>query len=184
MKVSKTKSILIAGGIGMAALVAGAGVGMAKSGPGGWGGWGHHGPHGHGGPHLERMIGQIDTNGDGNLTVEEIASFRDARFQAMDADSNGELTPRELTEGFRALHFAAMDSDGDGLISQDEFMAAGKDRNWGGKRFSWMDEDGNGRLNPAEMAAMSERLMSRLDANEDGIIDADELQQMRDRHHR
>lgn len=181
MTVTKTKSILIAGGIGMAALVAGAGVGLAKSGPDGWG---HHGPHGFGGAHFERMIEQIDANADGSLTGEEIAAFRDARFQAMDADGDGELTPRELTEGFRALRFAAIDTDGDGMISQAEFMESGKHRGWGGKRFHRMDENGNGRLDADEMGKMTEHMMSRLDANEDGIIGADELQEMRDRHHR
>lgn len=181
MTVSKTKTILIAGGIGMAALIAGTGVGLAKSGPGGWG---HHGHHGFGGPHFERMIDQIDSNGDGNLTTEEITTFRDARFQAMDTDGDGELTPRELTDGIRAMHFAAMDADRDGMISQDEFMEAGQHRGWGGRRFHRIDDNGNGRLDPAEMGAMTDHMISRLDANEDGIIGADELKEMHGRRHR
>lgn len=178
MAVSKKSIALIAGGVGLVTLVAGAGVVMAS------GGWhGHHGMgHGDMRAHMERMVTEIDTDADGSLTRAEVDAYRTMRFAAMDSDGDGEITPKEKSDGMRAMRFARLDADSDGMISQAEFMAANTGHRWGGKGFSRMDDDGNGRLSSAEMSKMTERMFGHLDDNGDGVVGADELQSMRDRH--
>ena len=44
-------------------------------------------------------IRQYDTNGDGVISRTEFAAAGVARFRAMDANSNGELTPQEFASG-------------------------------------------------------------------------------------
>lgn len=105
----------------------------------------------------------LDTNGDGALTMEELAAAGAARFATADTDGDGLLSAAELTaqateraEGRAAEAVARMlehlDENGDGNISQDELPDRG-DR--------------------------AERMFERADANDDGTVTQEEFQEAR-----
>lgn len=73
-------------------------------------------------------------------------------FATLDADGNGSLTVAEL-EAAHTARFTAMDTDGSGTVSAEELAAAGSER----------------------MAERASRMLSRMDANEDGVLQADEM---------
>ena len=89
-------------------------------------------------------------------------------------------------KGHFGIMFSDLDADGDGQLTEEEFAAA---------KLVWLqkqDANGDGALSPEEAQAaimerlskaasrMTERMFSRLDSNEDGLIAADELGDMRD----
>ena len=77
--------------------------------------------------------------------------------------------------------FATLDADGDGLITQEELQAAGD------ARFAAADTDGDGALSAEELQARivanagdraaqgATRMIERLDANEDGLLQREEI---------
>lgn len=133
------------------AALAGA-AGLALAQDGG-GERGHRGGHG---------LFAADANNDGTLTRAEYDAGRDALFTRLDADNNGELTREEMRQGWGhrgrgrggrgGMHsLRGADANNDGNITRDEFLAR-----------------------PIEM-------FDRLDANDDGVISADERPQRRER---
>jgi len=113
---SKTMSLSVVG----AAMVATAGFAVAQ----GKGGYGER-------PSFE----EVDSNGDGKITQDEMQARAAARF-------------------------GAADSDGDGAISRDEMMARAM----------------------ARVETRVDRMMDRMDADDDGKISQAEMQQMRGKH--
>lgn len=100
----------------------------------------------------------LDADGDGQLTMEEMNNMRQNRFQAADANSDGILTREELTahaQGKVEEHVARMlerkDADGDGALSLEE-MQSGRH-------------------------AHGQRLFERADANSDGAISEEEFEE-------
>lgn len=134
--------------------------------------------------HIEWMVGQIDDNGDGMITRPEVAAYQDQRFVLMDSDADGELTPKELSEGARTLIFQRMDVDADGFVSEAEFLEVSAGMGHAGKGVRRMDADGNGRVAAAEMSQQLDKLFNRLDKDEDGIVNAEELDRVRKWGHR
>lgn len=92
---------------------------------------------------------------------------------AMDVSAAGRGNDRP------ALDFATLDTDQSGTLSAAEIEAAGA------ARFAAMDTDGNGGLSAAELAAVREgakeeriaKMIERMDENDDGEIQADEMRQ-------
>lgn len=85
----------------------------------------------------DREFAAADTNGDGNLSVEELAAKRakrnETRIQRMvekfDTDGDGALSLAELPgPKDPAKRFDRLDRDGSGAISEEEFEAARKER--------------------------------------------------------
>jgi Ca2+-binding EF-hand superfamily protein len=115
---------------------------------------------GPGGVGSERpSFSELDANGDGNLTIAEMQAKAAARFQEND-------------------------SNGDGVLSSDEMVAAAVAK--AGDRaeqafaqlLEWRDSDGDGSLNQAELGDnRAERLFSRVDADNDGVVTAEEFEQ-------
>ena len=113
-------------------------------------------------------IAQFDSNGDGQVTLEEI-------------------------QAKRAADAAALDGDGDGMISKDELVAfeLAKEKSRiearVNKRFEAQDSNGDGMLSAAELIErpLPTQLFERLDRNNDGAVSAQEMQaarkMMRDR---
>lgn len=100
------------------------------------------------------MFGMLDSDGDGQITREEVEAFRADRFATFDADGDGALTEEEWIAGHETLardrmnrRFGQLDGDGDGTVSADEFDA--------GRR-------------PMTM-------FDRFDANDDDVLTEDEV---------
>ncbi|MEE9388847.1 MAG: EF-hand domain-containing protein [Paracoccaceae bacterium] len=122
------------------------------------------GERGQGGKGGERpSFSELDTNGDGTVTV--------AEMQAKAAEK-----------------FNQVDSNGDGVISAEENAAAAtaKAAERAGMMFTrlleWRDSDGDGALSQVEMGdGQAEKMFSKLDANDDGVISAEEFEQAKER---
>ena len=130
----------------------------------------HKGPHGKEGrePRAE-MLQQFDTNGDGKLDETEREAARLAKFAEIDADGSGALTQEEIIAHRTAMmtervnaHFSEHDTDGSGAISIEEFDAAHMARkekrraHREGRRAKMIekfDTDGDGELSEAERQA-------------------------------
>ena len=135
---------------GFAALAGAAGLAIAHEG-------GHEG---------HRGMFRGDANNDGVITSQEFDARHDAMFARADANNDGSLSQEELAsvhqhrrEGHRrggmrgerhGAHMEGADANNDGNITREEFLAR-----------------------PQEMFA-------RLDANNDGVISAQEREQMRE----
>lgn len=88
----------------------------------------------------EALFKTLDTNTDGELSLEEFTSQRQReelkaeamndRFKILDSDANGSLSMEEFQsrkevskEERIAQHFAKMDSNGDGNVNLEEYTA-------------------------------------------------------------
>jgi len=81
-----------------------------------------------------------------------------ASFQELDADGSGEVTQAEM-QAYREAQRAAIDTNGDGGLSKEEMLAAAEARN-------------------AERAERRiDRMIERMDANSDGVLQFDEMPQ-------
>lgn len=111
----------------------------------------HHRRHkrGHG---MRRAFKLLDTNGDGKVSMAEIAA-----------------------EQKRLL--AAADVDGNGTLSADEFRRRGRLimslRTW--TFFDMMDADGNGELSAAELNGPAGRWLKRKDGDKSGDLTREEI---------
>lgn len=126
---------------------------------------------------------EIDANGDGNVTPEEIATAMqvraDARFAQVDTNGDGALSADELSaqvDADRAERMADRiakriedaDANGDGLLQAEELAAQMEDRMEGrrggaDRLFDRFDADENGSLSAEEFADAAERMQGRGD---------------------
>lgn len=165
MKRSIQKIIL---GLGVCGLVGVVGAADASA----------HGKGRHGGKRLMKM----DTNQDGALTRDELATGFQAKItkklERIDANKDGYIDREEMTamrEKFgkrRAERHA-------NLSPEKQAKRAARFEKKMEKRFSKVDTDGDGRLGVAEMQAAATRrvdkMFERLDTNQDGQIVQAEL---------
>lgn len=106
-------------------------------------------------------------------------------FEELDADGNGAVTLEELQAAGEA-RFAQADTDGDGALSRDELLARGAERAEArvDRMLERADADGDGLLTQAELEEAREgrggrhgrggpnpeRMFERLDADGDGSV--------------
>lgn len=108
-------------------------------------------------------------------------------FEELDVDGSGEITTSDV-EALRTQRFAAIDTDGDGSVTESEFIAHTEAR--AGERaaemFARMDADGDGILSRDALESRRgrvpfERMLSRLDGDNSGGINAEEFEEARER---
>lgn len=118
-------------------------------------GWGMGGARGMG-PMMS--FEEMDLNGDGKVTAEEMAAMGQARFDKADANGDGFLDNDEMQAHViemakeRAAKVSERmiehkDVDNDGKLSFEEMQPSEKRK---GKMFSRMDTDGDGAISQAE----------------------------------
>lgn len=89
------------------------------------------------------------------------ASAQDrADFATLDANDDGALSLEEL-QNAGAARFAVADADGDGALSLDEMVAQAENRS------------------AERVAKRAERVIARMDANDDGVLTLEEMQRSR-----
>lgn len=119
--------------------------------------------------HRPPSFEQLDANGDGKLTPEEIKRHMQARFAEADADGDGKITRQEMSDRIAAR--------------QAERRERMLDR-----MFNWRDLDGDGALSMDEMRdGRGLEMFARADEDGDGAVSREEFERMRkmhDRHHR
>ncbi|MBO9468301.1 EF-hand domain-containing protein [Tropicibacter sp. R15_0] len=147
--------------LGGASLASAAGMQHGK-GPGGM----------KGGPNAEMLFEQLDANGDGQITKEEVENAPKLRFEAADTDGDGFLSDAELKA-------AAEKRDAARAARRDDRIA---------KMIERLDADKDGKLSMEEMEARGEgrkgkgkgdralRLFDRADANNDGVLTMEEVE--------
>ena len=104
-------------------------------------------------------------------------------FEEMDTDGNGSITAEEM-QARRAERVATVDANNDGKLSAEELAQAdiarettrANDR--AEEKVARMDSDGDGLLSAAELATPPEgpdaRMMARIDTDGDGAISREE----------
>lgn len=115
------------------------------------------------GARLEQMFDRLDADGDGAVTRAEVEAAPAMRFAAADANGDGKVTVDEIAAMMRAATderaawmLGRHDADGDGALSAEEMAPRHGDR--ADRMFSRMDADGDGRVTRAEaQAAMQQR---------------------------
>lgn len=109
-----------------------------------------------GGRMAERMMGRVDTNGDGMISRAENRAAVETRFSRRDADKSGTIEAGERRAkgkrmGMRGPRGGGMmkkaDTNGDGAVSRTEFDAASA------MRFTRMDANRDGKIDAADRAA-------------------------------
>jgi hypothetical protein len=160
-----TRALLIST---VAALTLAAGTGAALAFGNGHKG-GHHGPRG---PMFQ--FEEVDANGDGKITQDEITAFSKARFDAADTDQDGVLRAEEMAAQMqarmakrmtkRAKHMIVeLDANDDGMLSYEEMLAARQ-----GHMMGWMDADLDGGVSAEDFARMQSHMGWRGDGDRDG----------------
>lgn len=103
-------------------------------------------------------------------------------FEAMDSDGDGEITAADL-EARRVARFAEIDSNGDGGVSEAEFVehAQSRAQERAAAMFARLDADGDGVLSQDVLenrgrGGNPERMISRLDTDESGGVNAEEFE--------
>jgi Ca2+-binding EF-hand superfamily protein len=127
----------------------------------------------------EIVVAQAQPPGDGPMMDQRGLQ----RFQTMDTNRDGALTPEEVGANHEAI-FEMMDADGDGAVTAEEFAGFRPGAGPGGgrmagqhrqARFGQLDANGDGKLTKEEFAAGGAGMFSMMDRNEDGKITPDEM---------
>lgn len=110
-------------------------------------------------------------------------------FATLDQNGDGSLSREELANA-GAARFAAVDTDGDGALSAEELAAAGSERmaKRAERMIERLDSNDDGMLQQAELEEAREgrgdRMFDRIDRDDDGAISAEEFEEVKERHGR
>lgn len=105
-------------------------------------------------------------------------------FEAMDADSDGQLTREEMAS-VRMRHLSDADADGDGSLTAQELQAHAVARatERAQEMMSRLDTDADGVLSGQELSGGKRmaRAFERADRNADGVVSKAEFDDIRER---
>jgi hypothetical protein len=123
-----------------------------------------------------------DANGDGVLSRDEAMAQADARFDRLDVNKDGKLTPDEMQprrpmSGTAPAASAPPPADG---ASPPPPPPGPRGRGFGGRMFARLDTNGDGVIDREEYRAQAAQRFDRMDTNKDGKVDAAERQAARD----
>ena len=138
-----------------------------------------------------------DTDGDGAVTLAELQEARrqvtERQFAELDSNGDGVLTQDEMrvrragggrSSGMHARALDRLDTDGDDAISLAELQAMRPEAT--GERFAALDGNGDGLLTrdelqrlPRQMRGMRQDMAARIDTDGDGAWSLAELQAVR-----
>ncbi|HEX7695703.1 MAG TPA: hypothetical protein VF409_14520 [Sphingomonas sp.] len=124
-----------------------------------------------------------DADGDGVITRDEAMAQADARFDRLDTNKDGKLTPDELRPHGRmgGAGMAPPPPPADGAAPPPPPpVPAMAGRGFGERMFARLDTNGNGVIDRDEFRAQAARCFDRMDTNKDGKVDAAERQAARD----
>lgn len=107
---------------------------------------------------LQDRFQAMDTNRDGRVDAEENAAAANAMFKQLDADLDGSITEDEMRVARKAMEQPA----------SDEQVR---------KAIAAMDKNGDGKVDANEQLAMAIAMFQRTDANQDGYVTLEEMQQ-------
>lgn len=100
---------------------------------------------------------QMDRNGDGSISRDEVPPPLQQRFKQIDADSDGKLSPRELAQAVQGRRGGSQAARSPKQLFYDQ------------------DSDADGRLTRSEAKGQFARDFDKLDANNDGELDFREI---------
>lgn len=136
----------------------------------------------------DRLVGEVDTDGDSAISIEELAASLNTdaaslaqTFGEIDADGDGKVTGTELDSGLKAMFetngpppppsesdiasmlMSAADTDSGGSLSLDEILSAlgETDEDGAAETFAAYDADGDEALSSKELSAAIEAMISR-----------------------
>ena len=116
----------------------------------------------------------------GVFTTMVMANTHDPDFSALDTNGNGEVTLQEMQASV-LVRFGTADTDGDGFLTAAELEAHAK--NLAAKRsqrmLKRMDVNADGKLSPSEMQGRRDpaRIFDRMDADSSGALSKQEFEQ-------
>lgn len=104
---------------------------------------------------------ELDANGDGQLTKEEMEAHRTKQFTEADTNGDGKLSVEEMqaaaqkkTNERLTKMFERQDANKDGFLSDDELPKPSR----AGKMFDRIDADNSGTISEQEYADAKERM--------------------------
>ncbi len=112
---------------------------------------------------------ELDANGDGQITKDEMQAQAQARFKAVDTDGNGTISldemqaqARQRADARAAQMFKQMDENGDGALSPDEMKGPRGTDDMMDRMFSRADADNNGSLSKQEFDDAQARMQQHM----------------------
>jgi Ca2+-binding EF-hand superfamily protein len=127
------------------------------------------------------LLRVLDTDGDGKLSKEEIAAASES-LRKLDKDNDGEVSQRELRAVFspqpgQVPAPAAKRPDGTAPREPAPAEPARPEPARLLERLRSMDADGDGKWGESELPPFLRQQFAAIDANKDGLADADEIRQ-------
>lgn len=109
------------------------------------------------------------------------------RFAAIDANSDGKITPAE-SQAYSAARFAKTDTNNDGKVNPAEMKAAMMAKMAKrldariAKHIKHADTDGDGMISTIEATAAGNARFTRMDSNQDGVVEFAEIKRKHGHH--